>query len=59
MNTAPNQQDLLVQSTTESSDQSSSRSMKSSSSARESSHNDGTHESKAKGPNSINKHHKR
>ena len=60
MSTAsPTQHDLLVQSTTESLDHSSSASMKSSSSARESSHGEGTHEGKVKGPNSINKHHKR
>ena len=54
------QQDLLAHSTTESLDHFSSHSMKSASSGRESSHSEGTHEStKLKGPNSINKHHKR
>ena len=57
--TIPNQ-DLLAHSTTESLDHSSTPSMKSTSPGRDSSHSEGTHEStKLKGPNSINKHHKR
>ena len=53
-------QDLHAHSTTESLDHSSTPSMKSTSPGRESSHSEGTHEStKVKGPNSINKHHKR
>ena len=60
MSTATTPQlDLIAQSTTESLDHSSVPSMKCSSSARDSSHNEGTHETKVKGPNSINKHHKR
>ena len=57
--TIPNQ-DLHAHSTTESLDHSSTPSMKSTSPGRDSSHSEGTHEStKVKGPNSINKHHKR